>query len=473
MCWRKGIQLNRKQDKRNIMAVLAAAFMSFVGILTETSLNVTFPTMMKQFNVSLDVVQWTTTGYLLMIAIIMICSSYLNERFTAKQLFIVSCSGFIVGSLISAFAGEFYVLLFGRLISSLGAGLSIPLMFNLIVEVMPQKKWGLYMGIAGLIIAMAPTLGPAFGGAITYYFNWRDIFFIVAIFAAIVFCAGVRVIGKYHEQTQRKFDYLGFVLLATAFITLTLGVNQISRGFKNIFLWLLLVGSLLLFYLYKKWAQNNKESLLNIVVFRQTAFVYGALAYFLLQFANIGVSFVLPNYIQIVGHQNALIGGLVLLPGSIIAGLLNPIFGSLYDRLGAKPLLYTGGSILALSGLLFAIYGLTLTTLMIMVFYGLLAFGHRMSFSNTLAEALKIEPNNLHTDATAVCQTAQQLAGSIGTTIMAAIIAIFQNESNSSYAIRTARGSQAAFYFIFGLGILILILDWAMFRLERKNSVKN
>ncbi len=199
MCWRKGIQLNRKQDKRNIMAVLAAAFMSFVGILTETSLNVTFPTMMKQFNVSLDVVQWTTTGYLLMIAIIMICSSYLNERFTAKQLFIVSCSGFIVGSLISAFAGEFYVLLFGRLISSLGAGLSIPLMFNLIVEVMPQKKWGLYMGIAGLIIAMAPTLGPAFGGAITYYFNWRDIFFIVAIFAAIVFCAGVRVIGKYHE----------------------------------------------------------------------------------------------------------------------------------------------------------------------------------------------------------------------------------------------------------------------------------
>ena len=108
--------------------------------------------------------------------------------------------------------------------------------------------------------------------------------------------------------------------------------------------------------------------------------------------------------------------------------------------MGAKPLLYTGGSILALSGLLFAIYGLTLTTLMIMVFYGLLAFGHRMSFSNTLAEALKIEPNNLHTDATAVC---------------------------------TARGSRAAFYFIFGLGILILILDWAMFRLERKNSVKN
>ena len=96
-----------KEKTKNILAVLSAAFMSFVGILTETSLNVTFPTMMKQFNVALATVQWTTTGYLLTIAIIMICSSYLNERFTAKQLFVVACGGFMVGSVISAFAPNF------------------------------------------------------------------------------------------------------------------------------------------------------------------------------------------------------------------------------------------------------------------------------------------------------------------------------------------------------------------------------
>lgn len=79
-----------KKQTENTLAVLATAFMSFVGILTETSLNVTFPAMMKQFNVSLDTIQWTTTGYLLMIAIIMISSSYQNERFTAKQLFVTA-----------------------------------------------------------------------------------------------------------------------------------------------------------------------------------------------------------------------------------------------------------------------------------------------------------------------------------------------------------------------------------------------
>lgn len=131
-----------KENTKNILAVLSVAFMSFVGILTETSLNVTFPIMMKEFNVTLDTIQWTTTGYLLAIAIIMICSSYLNERFTAKQLFVVACIGFMVGSVISAITPNFPILLLGRLISALGAGLSTPLMFNLVTEIMPRAKWG-------------------------------------------------------------------------------------------------------------------------------------------------------------------------------------------------------------------------------------------------------------------------------------------------------------------------------------------
>lgn len=232
-----------------------------MGILTETSLNVTFPTMMKQFSVSLDVTQWTTTGYLLMIAIIMICSSYLNQRYTAQQLFVVQyIFGFIVGSVISGFASNFQIMLIGRLISALGAGISIPLMFNLIVKIMSRSKWGVYMGIAGLVIAMAPTLGPAFGGAITYYFNWRWIFFIVIIFASIVFLIGILVIKKYHDISKKSFDWLNFIILSAAFITLTLGVNQISHGLKNITLWLLLLTSAILFYIFIIVSKKSKRN---------------------------------------------------------------------------------------------------------------------------------------------------------------------------------------------------------------------
>ena len=98
--------------------------------------------------------------------------------------------------------------------------------------------------------------------------------------------------------------------------------------------------------------------------------------------------------------------------------------------------------------------------------------GHRMSFSNTMAQSLKIVDKNLKADATAVCQTAQQLAGLMETAILAAIIAVFQNKQTESYATLTAQGSRIAFYFTFGLGILILVCDWFMFRLDKEKPTR-
>lgn len=461
-----------KKQTENTLAVLATAFMSFVGILTETSLNVTFPAMMKQFNVSLDTIQWTTTGYLLMIAIIMISSSYQNERFTAKQLFITAAIAFMVGSIISAFALNFYILLLGRLISALGVGLCTPMMFNLIVEVMPRDEWGLYMGIAGLVVAMAPTLGPAFGGSIAYYLNWRWIFIIATIFALLVFIAGIFVIGSYHPVKKKSFNLLAYAVLSAGMVSLVIGVNQLSKGLKNWRLWVLLVLAAILFILFIRISKRSTSKLLDLSVFEDKGFIFGACAYFLLQFINIGVSFVLPNYIQIVNKQTSLIGGLVLLPGSIVAGLLNPYFGRLYDRVGAKVPLYGGAFLMALASLLLANWGLSLTTWMIICFYGILMLGHRMSFSNTMAQSLKIVDKNLKADATAVCQTAQQLAGSMGTAILAAIIAVFQNKQTESYATLTAQGSRVAFYFTFSLGILILVCDWFMFKLDKEKTTR-
>lgn len=359
------------------------------------------------------------------------------------------------------------VLLLGRLISALGAGLSTPLMFNLVTEIMPRSKWGVYMGIAGLVVAMAPTLGPAFGGITTYYLNWRWIFAFVTIFALIVFVAGTPVIGKYHDQVKSSFDYLSFITLAAAFITLTLGVNQISNGLANPLLWILLVVTALLIWSFVKLSQKSSKKLLDLAVLKQKAFVFGALAYFLLQFNNIGISFVLPNYTQIVGKQSSLIGGLILLPGSIIAGLLNPYFGSLYDKRGAKLPLYLGGLLMALGCLLFAVFGLNLSTMMIVIFYGVMMLGHRMSFSNTMAEALKTEKGKLRADATAVCQTSQQLAGSVGTTILASIMSVWQKQSHGSYAMATAQGSQAAFCFTLLMSLIILFSYWRMFKAEK------
>lgn len=119
--------------------------------------------------------------------------------------------------MLCALSPNFWVLLGGRLLSSLGAGIATPLMFNLIIELMPKRKWGLFMGIAGLIIAMAPTLGPAFGGLINYYLNWRAIFIISLIFASLLFIVGLAVVRQYHPVKKNSFAWLSFFLARAKF----------------------------------------------------------------------------------------------------------------------------------------------------------------------------------------------------------------------------------------------------------------
>lgn len=464
---------DKSVDGKKVGAVLTTALMSFTGILTETSLNVTFPTMMKQFNVSLNTVQWLATGYLLMIAIIMLGSSYLNQRFTARQLFAAACMTFTLGSLICALAPNFIILLLGRLLSAFGAGLSTPLMFNLIVEIMPQARWGFFMGLAGLVIAMAPTLGPAFGGAVNYYMNWRWIFIFVIIMTILVFAAGMFVIGQYHEQVKQSFDWLSYFLLSTALVLTTLSLNQVGRGWRQWQLWtgLLLAG--VLFVLFKKSSDRSSKKLIDLRVFQHPLFIFGIVPYFLLQFINIGISFVLPNYAQIVNRSSSLIGGLVLLPGSILAGLLNPLFGRFYDQVGGRIALGIGGATVLLGCSLFAWFGLNLTAMLIIVIYGILMLGHRMSFSNTLTETLKWQPKELQSDATAIMQTGQQLAGSVGETILASIIASSQAQHNASYRFLTAQGSYWAFIFCVSLAILILFSYLLLFMSEKRLRQEN
>ncbi|MBI0022128.1 MULTISPECIES: MFS transporter [Lactobacillus] len=459
----------KKESPKHILAIVSCALMAFVSILTETSLNVTFPTLMKQFHIGLGLVQWTTTGYLLTIAVIMVASSYLNERFSAKQLFLTAAISFIGGSVVAGFAPNFWVLLAGRLISSVGAGLSIPLMFNLVVELMPQEKWGFYMGLTGLVVILAPSLGPTFGGTVVYYFGWPLIFYIVALIAVVVLIIGALSIEQYHEKKHPSFDWSSYFVIAAAMIIFNLGFNRISNGFGDPYFLISMAVVAALVFLFIKLSKKSKKKLINLDIFKNKPFVFAMISYLLLQFINIGTSFVLPNYVQIVNHESSLIGGLVLLPGCILSGFLNPWFGHIYDQKGPKLPFLTGTIFCFTASILFTIFGLKISTVMVGVFYGIMIIGRQMAFNNTMAEASKLQPDELHTDATAVFQTGQQYAGSMGTTVMATIISAWQKKPGN-YSVLTAQGSQVAFLVMSIISVIIFLSYLNLFRLEARNK---
>lgn len=459
-----------KVPRGNLIAIFAIALMAFLGILVETSMNVAFPTLMKQMHVSLNTVQWITTGYLLTVALLMITSAFLKQRFKNKQLFVAAALAFILGDLICALATNFPILLIGRLIQAGCAGLAIPLMFNIVVESVPRSRLGFYMGMAGLILMIAPASGPTFGGIMVYLANWRMIFWSTMPVEIIILVLGLGGIKQFSPVRQVKFNWGQFLLLAVAFISFTLGLNSVSTA--GALSWEFLGGvglALVAIWGYIVLAKHSEHQLLKLEIFKNPVFTYSFFAYFILQFCNIGINFALPNYAQIVVGATSLIGGLMLLPGSLITAILQPWFGHLLDEHGARLPILMGSTLFLIAALVFTIFGRHLSIVVISVMYIVFSIGRSMAFSNTLTNGLKEVDMSQRADANAIYNTGQQFAGSIGTTILAALMSVVK-VSGMSYAHETAIGSQLAFGLILILSVVNFGFYAIVFRYQKNDK---
>ncbi|WP_203629438.1 MFS transporter [Lentilactobacillus fungorum] len=439
--------------------------MTFMGVLTETSMNVTFPTLMKQFNISLATVQWVTTGYLLMVALLTITSAFLKRRFTNKQLFVSAACLFIAGDVMCGLATTYWVLLVGRIIQAGCVGLSGPLMNNIILDVVPPHKLGTYMGMANLIVLVAPALGPTFGGAVVAFASWRMIFWITVPLTLILLVLGMLIIKQYAPTQHYEFDWLRFGLLAVGLVSLLMGFNVMGQPHSWGKFVAYLVLSIAMFSLFGWRSKYSHKALFKLAVFKRPAFLFSFLPYILLQYSNIGINFMLPSYVQMVNGASSFIGGLILLPGSVLNGLGQPIYGWMLDHLGGKIPLYLGNTLFLIPLILFTIFGQHISILNIVILYTIFAAGRSMAFGNSMAYGLKKLGKTERNDANAIYGTGNMVAGSLGTTIIATLMTSL-TLPHFSVAQNVAAGSQLAF----GMLGLIGILNFWLFKKLFQNS---
>ncbi|WDT65774.1 multidrug efflux MFS transporter [Companilactobacillus crustorum] len=439
-----------------LLAVIATGLMSFCGVIVETSMNISFPTLMKEFNVTTSTVQWMTTIYLLIVAIIVPLSSFFKRNFKTKSLFICANLFFILGILIDTIAPAFPILLLGRVIQGLGTGIALPLMFNIILENVPDSKIGLMMGIGTLITAVAPAIGPTFGGLIVSSMGWRYIFVILLPILIISFFLGTKNIQQKSQIQKSKFDLLSLIYLIFTFSGLIFGFSNMSQ-FNLVTALAFIVGiiGLIGFIL-----RSNKidSPIINLKVLKNHTFSSHVLSFFLFQILSLGFAFILPNYIQLVNGDSATIAGLAVFPAGVIGAILAPLGGKILDEMGArKPILF-GVTCADLSLIIFTIFSLKLSNTLIIFVYILYMFGMGMSFGNIMTNGLKYLPNQNQADGNALFNTLQQFAGATGTSIVSAIIAQSQTNSHLSTKVSTAIGSQHAFIVLTILGLINLLI---------------
>lgn len=444
-----------KQEKiplKVLLAVIAAGLMSFCGVIVETSMNIAFPTLMKEFNITTSTVQWMTTIYLLAVAIIVPLSSFFKRNFKTKTLFIYANLFFILGVLIDAIAPIFPALLLGRIIQGLGTGIALPLMFNIILENVPESKIGLMMGLGTLITAVAPAVGPTFGGLVVSSLGWRYIFVILLPILIISFFLGIKNINQKSPLQKSKFDLLSLIALILTFSGLIFGFSNMSQ--MNITVVLSFAVGIIGLICFILRSNSLAEPLLNLGVLKNHIFSGHLFSFFLFQILSLGFAFILPNYIQLVNGNNATIAGLAVLPAGVVGAILAPLGGKILDEVGARIPILSGVTLANISLIIFTIFSLKLSNTMIIWFYIIYMLGMGMSFGNIMTDGLKYLSNNDQADGNALFNTLQQFAGATGTSVVSAIIAQSQNNSHLSTATSTAIGTQHAFIVLVILGLI-------------------
>lgn len=470
------MQFERRLDAGLLLSIVAAGILSFTGVVIETAMNVTFPSLMKEFSVSTSLVQWITTGYLLVLAVVIPTSGYLKERFPMKRLFLAAAGIFIIGTLLGAWSPDFFMLLLGRLLQGAGTGIALPLMFNIIMDQAPLDCLGVMVGSGMLVCALAPAVGPSIGGYIVSLFGWRMIFWAVLPLLVISFIVGGLVVRQSSEIHKESFDFMGLLLLATGFTCLLMGCTELGHGKVTILSLGLFAGLLLAMILFfhqeKHRADMGKRPLLNLLVFRNRSFVLGALGLAFLQFICLGLGFLIPNFSQIVTGENAFTAGCILLPGCILGAFFAPLSGRIYDRFGAKKPILLGSAFILVSLLSFNGTLPIASTWIMTVCYVFFTIGQGLSVGNILTYSLSVLSKGMKADGNAVCNTVQQLSGAIGTAVCAAIVAAFQLSMPWDFAGATEKGTALAFLALLFIGFLQLLSMVFSFRKRKECLVE-
>ena len=457
-------------NSKTLRAVTATGILSFAGIVVETAMNVAFPTLMRDFHVSTSAVQWLTTGYLLVLALVIPTSSFLKRSFKTKSLFVISNLFFILGTVAAMLAPSFAIILLGRLIQGIGTGIALPLMFNIIVEQVPISKTGTVMGFANLIIAIAPAVGPTMGGFIVKMFGWRVIFLVLLPLLVISLILGMTSITQKSAIEHLKFDFISWIILAIAFSSLVFATNQASiSGWLDWRVIVLLLVSVLAILGFYKYSKKPHHPLIRTNVLLNWRFDLSTIALMISQFSILGTSFLLPNFAQLSLHQNAFVAGLLLLPGTTLGIFLSLLGGKMYDVLGARKPIMLGFSLYAVATLLFSIFMPKMTIWMIIIFFAIAIMGQAFSSGNTMTSGLHQVEDQFSTDANAVLNTVQQLAGALGTSIVATIVAEHQSTVHQ-IAFGTMTGVRTAFCLLFILQLIALLFT---FLVTQKAAKKN
>jgi len=469
-----------------VTLIIIILFATFAGMLNQTSLGTALPTLMKDFNITMATAQQATTWFLLVNGIMVPVSAFLMTKFRTKWLYQSAYALLFAGMLISAFtpANKDYWIMFiiGRGMQAMAVGITMPLMQLVLVNVFPPEKRGAVMGLGGLVIGMAPAIGPTLSGwileknhvilGLTLSNSWRSIFVFPLIVLGLALILGFFFLKDVVPNKSTKLDWMSLALSTLGFGVFLWGFTNVASygwgDFLNVILPIIIGVIVIGLFIWRQLVL--KDPFLNVRVFVNKQFTLTTLSVSLAMMAMMGVEMMLPLYMQNVHGLTPLQSGIALLPGALMMGIVSPVAGIAYDKVGAKRLARVGFMILAIGTLPFMFLGIDTPVHYITLLYSLRMFGIAMVMMPLTASAMSALPVEQAANGTAANNTARQVASAVVVALLTSVTQnIISNQTPShafevanpiKYAAKMAGASLDGFHVSFALGLAFAVIGF-------------
>jgi EmrB/QacA subfamily drug resistance transporter len=455
---------------RQVWIISGVAMLGAVmSILDTTIVNVALATLGKDLHSNLSHIQWVVTAYMLALAAVIPVTGWASRRFGAKPLFLISLTLFTIGSALCGFATSSTELILFRVLQGIGGGMIMPLAQIIMANAAGPKRMGRVMALVAVPMMLAPTLGPLVGGVLIQALSWHWIFFVNIIVGAFAIPLSFRLLPSVGQadKSAESLDFIGLLLMSTGLVGVTYGLAEAGtyNSFTNGHVLVPVIVGVVLVAAFIFRALRIPNPLLDLQLYRRWHFSAASIVMFALGAAVFGAMILMPLYWQELRGYNVIDTGLLTGPQGLGMAITMPLAGRLSDRYGGGPVAFVGVVATALLTIPFALIGAHTSVLLLaiaMLFRGA-AMGS--SFMPAMTAAFAALERSEVSHATPQLNVLNRIGGSVGTTILAVVLANAERHAHSPAAAAHAYGT--AFWWSVGMAALAVIPCVVLMRAEK------
>ena len=403
------------------LAVLVAGM--FMSILDVTIVNVAIPTIQNDFGTTVEDVQWVANAYTLALGVVVPLSGWLGDRFGYGRVYVLSVLGFALGSALCGISWDLNSLVAFRIVQAIPGGIIPVITLAMVYRIVPREKIGTAMGMYGLGIVFAPAVGPTLGGYLVEYVDWRLIFFINVPIGVLGAVAAVLALPHFAPGRAGRFDLWGFLAVASGLFALLLALSEgESWGWTSYRVVILFIYGVLSLALFVVIELEVDEPLLDVRIFRHWQFTNSLLLISLMSVALFSGLFYVSLMLQQAQGLGAFETGLVMLPQALATGVMMPISGRLYDRLGPRLPAVVGLILVAVGTYLMTDLRVETPREHIMWLLVLRGLGMGLAMMPIMTGGLAAVPPNLVSRAGAFNNVVQRTSAALGVAVLTAML---------------------------------------------------